>query len=110
MTVENKVILNGSVEAQRELQPAQLQAAQRLIDMVSTLQQRLQLTTPGYESILHQIHQTLAVDEALTHMLTEEQVGVIVSGLTRHKQVLLVEETTKKAGKKALSKTTAEDL
>lgn len=90
---------------------APLTNAEQIVSRISELQEALTKTTPGYERILQVIHTALSKDEALTHLLTEEQVGVIVSGLSRKKNVVIAAAAAKSTSKnKQLSKLTAEDL
>lgn len=111
-----KVSTTESVEAQ-QLPASQvtinapLTNAEQIVSRISELQEALTKTTPGYERILQVIHTALSKDEALTHLLTEEQVGVIVSGLARKKNVVIAAAAAKSSSKnKQLSKLTAEDL
>lgn len=81
---------------------------------IEELEQKLRNSAPGYESLLHTIHRQLAADESLVHMLTEEQIGVIVVGLTRRKNIVLAEPKKvgngRGAGGKSLKSLTLDDL
>lgn len=80
--------------------PAPLSAADQIVARISKLQEMLQVQSPGYESLLHEIHVTLFKDQALTHLLTEEQIGVIVAGLSKKKNIVIAAGMSK-AKKKA---------
>lgn len=80
--------------------PAPLSAADQIVARISKLQEMLQVQSPGYESLLHEIHVTLFKDQALTHLLTEEQIGVIVAGLSKKKNIVIATGMSK-AKKKA---------
>jgi hypothetical protein len=79
--------------------PQPLSNADQIIGMITNLQQQLQTSAPGYESLLHKIHRALATDEDLVHLLTEEQVGTIVAGLQKRKNIVINTEKAKSGGK-----------
>jgi hypothetical protein len=83
--------------------PTPLSAADQMVAKIAQLQEMLQQNAPGYEGLLHQLHVQLHKDEDLTHMLTEEQIGVIVAGLSKRKQVVISEAIKKKTSSKKLS-------
>lgn len=56
---------------------------------ISDLQAMLQQQAPGYENLLQQIHTILAKDPDLSHMLTDEQVGIVVSGLSKKTGIVI---------------------
>lgn len=76
--------------------------AEQVKQKIAELQQRLQTAAPGYESILHDIHKALAADEAVTLLLTDEEVGIICAGLSKKKNIVLAE-----SGGKSSSSTSA---
>lgn len=88
------------------------QISQKLAD----LQQQLQTQAPGYEGLLQRIHTDLIKDPDLAHLLTDEQVGVLVAGLSKKKNIVLVElsspkkRTTTADGKKSLKDVGIDDL
>lgn len=65
---------------------------QRIYD----LQEKLQTAAPGYESLLHNIHQALAKDPDAVHLLTDEEVGTICAGLSKRTGIVIAEEKAKK--------------
>lgn len=70
---------------------------------ISELRQALELRAPQYESLLHLIHQELRKDEEVVHLLSEEEIGTIVEGLSKKKNIVIVEEKqkSKKPGPKS---------
>lgn len=83
--------------------PVPLTAADQVVSMIEELKVQMQTQAPGYESMLHRIHTILSKDDNLAYLLTEEQIGVIVSGLSKKKNVVLASTTTKKKSMKNLS-------
>lgn len=85
--------------------------AEQLVNKINELQTSLQENSPGYESLLYTIHTNLAKDPDMVHLLTEEQIGVIVSGLSK-KKVITIATTERKAPstRAKLSQTKLEDI
>ena len=75
----------------------------QLRDKILSLRERLTTASPGWESHLHSIHKQLAEDESLSHMLTDEEVGIIVAGLSKRKGVVIAEQTKRSTSKKKIS-------
>lgn len=90
----------------------QLPEVDFILDRIAALKQSLQEQSPQYESILHIIHQRLSKDEAIVTLLSEEQIGIIVAGLSKKKGIVLATSGAKgkTAGGKALKALTADDL
>ena len=82
------------------------------LQKISDLDEKLRSNAPGYESLLHTIHRQLAADESLVHILDEEQVGTIVRGLTKRKNIVLAEpeKRGRGAGGKSLKNIGLDDL
>lgn len=74
------------------------------------LSQALEAEIPDYAHILHTIHKALSKDDELTHLLTDEEVGVLIKAMKLRKSVVLVEEKKSKSAKKALNQTTLDDI
>lgn len=88
---------------------------EQTVHRINELQTLLQAQAPSYENLLQQIHIILAKDPDMVHMLTNEQVGVIVSGLSRKTNIVLTTPAnpTKKqtlAGGKKLKDATLDDI
>lgn len=84
-------------------EPAPLPELDQLLAKISELQDKLRTNMPGYEGLLHTIHTALHKDEAMVHMLNEEQIGVIVAGLCKKKNVVIA-ESNKSKGKTTTGK------
>lgn len=85
------------------------------LQKLNELEEKLRAAAPGYETLLYTIHKQLSSDEQLLHILTDEQIGVIVAGLTKRKQIVLADIGKKatgntKVGGKKLKDFTVEDL
>lgn len=77
---------------------APLDNAASFQQQLTTLQEELQKQLPGYENSLHRIHRTLAEDPALLHILKPEDIGVVVAGLKKKTNTVIVEDMVKKRG------------
>lgn len=85
-----------------------LTQAEQIKGKVVELQVALSNSIPGYESLLHVIHRALLADEELTHLMTEEEIGIICQGLQKKTGVVITTAAVKKnmttgAGKKLSS-------
>jgi hypothetical protein len=88
-----------------------LSNAEQIIARIGDLQQLLQTANPGYESQLHMIHRALMADPDVIHILTPEQIGVIVQGLSKKKNVVIAtKEAKNKGGKGGLKNIGLSDL
>lgn len=81
-----------------------------IFSRIEKLEQALEAEIPEYASILHQIHKALSKDDELTHLLSDEQIGILIRSMKERKNVVLVEEKKAKSAKKPLSKTTLDDI
>lgn len=88
-----------------------LQQFDWVVGKVAKLQLELQQQLPGYENTLHEIHVTLFKDEEITHLLSEEQIGIICGALAKKKGMIIAEAVVKGKGKNAsLKQTTLDDI
>lgn len=81
--------------------------------LLTNLEQALVDKDPKMPNHLREIHKHLIQFEELSHLLTEEQIGVILSGQAAKLNVVLADETKKSKGKSsasALKGITADDL
>lgn len=80
---------------------------EQLLEKIATLQEQLEKKLPGYKDTLQAIHSNLRQNEDLVHILKPEDIGVIVAGLSKHKNVViaasLAKAKTPKEGKKQVS-------
>ena len=79
------------------------QIKEKIIHLYESLQARL----PNYEHLLHIIHTALLKSPDTVHLLSDEEIGIIVSGLSKKTGVILAEKQKKADAKK---KITLEDL
>lgn len=79
-------------------------------DRLATLQGLLEKNIPGYEELLRVIHRNLAADENLLHMLSDEEIGTIIGGLAKRKNIVIAESVTKGGGKAKKAPKTLEDF
>lgn len=96
-----------------ESQPHKLDIStegQIIFSRIEKLQKAMESEIPEYASILHVIHKALSKDAELTHLLSDEQIGILIKAMKLRKAVVLVEEKNKKLGKKPLSKLTLDDI
>lgn len=87
-----------------------LSGIERLSAKIAELQTQLQSNAPGYASLLHEIHTALAQDESLVHLLKEEEIGVVVSGLSKRKAIVIADAVKAKSTSKQLSRLSADDF
>lgn len=80
-----------------------------IVTKINTLQSLLQVAAPNYENLLREIHTNLASDADVVHLLSEEQIGVIVAGLSKKKGIVIAEVIAKKK-KASLKNTDVGDL
>jgi hypothetical protein len=76
---------------------------------IADLQEMLQKQLPGYESLLHTIHRNLSMDPETTQLLSDEEIGVIVAGLSKRTGIFITKVETEKKLKKG-GKITLDDL
>lgn len=79
-----------------------------LLPKLTALEQALLDRDPKMPTHLREIHKSLVQYEELSHLLTEEQIGIIVSAQCQQVSVTLAQET--KASKGSKKKVTADDL
>lgn len=87
-----------------------LSGIERLQVKINDLQSQLQVNAPGYAGLLHEIHRALAEDESLVHLLKEEEIGVIIAGLSKRKSIVIADAIKNKVTSKQLSKLGADDF
>lgn len=66
------------------------------------LQESLAAANPGYERQLHTIHTMLLKNQTLPTMLTAEEVGIVVRGLTKKANIIISEEKSKSKSLKSM--------
>lgn len=74
--------------------------ADQVRENIAKLQEALLTAHPTMPILLQQIHRQLKDDPALVTVISEEEIGVIVSGLSTHTGVLLQAAEKAKGSKK----------
>lgn len=81
----------------------QITNGDRVKQLITDLQAKMSQAQPGWESLLHLIHSTLQKDPDVVHLLKDEEIGVIVSGLQHRTGIVLaVEKSKPKKGEKII--------
>lgn len=75
-----------------------LTANEQILEKIATLQQQLEQKLPGYKDVLQQIHSALRQNEDLVHVLKPEDIGVILAGLSKHKNIVIAATLSKAKG------------
>jgi len=83
---------------------------EQLREKVGTLQTALLEAHPTMPVLLREIHQNLKQDEEIVTLLSEEEIGIIVQGLMKQTNTVILAGIAKKGTGKSLKKTTLEDL
>lgn len=78
-----------------------------LKEKIARLQESLQQALPDYSGLLFTIHQGLKKDANLVHLLTPQEVSVIVAGLEKRTNIII---TPEKIAKKSAKSLTLEDI
>lgn len=101
-------------ETEQKITPEALPALDYLKTKISELQGLLEKAAPGYEGLLFHIHKNLAENPDVNFLLSEEEVGTVVLGLSKKKGIVLAEAAKKSGNRtpsgKKLSDLTADDL
>lgn len=84
-----------------DIQTIDYDPAADLVARIADLQKAMEEKLPGFKDQLRTIHKMLKDHDVadLKHMLTDEQVGVIVRGLSQHTGVVIAESKVAKGGK-----------
>jgi hypothetical protein len=83
---------------------------EQLREKVLSLQTALLEANPTMPVLLREIHQNLKQDEEIVTILSEEEIGIIVQGLMKQTNTVILASVAKKGTGKALKKTTLEDI
>lgn len=75
------------------------------------LEQKLALNDPTFRNILKEIHENIRKQPELIYVLKDEEIAVIVSGLSKHTGIEIAAVKVKeKISKKAAANLTADDV
>jgi len=92
--------------------PADVSEFARLdvLDRISKLEATLLTQDPQIPVHLNKILKTLQEYEELVHLMDDAKITVLMAGMKKYRMVELVKEAQASKGKKALSKTTVDDI
>lgn len=80
-----------------------------VISRLTLIEEKMKVNDPEISTHLKTIWKELQQYEELSHLLTPEQIGVLMKGLQKHTAIQLVVETPSKSRKKGL-KPSVDDL
>ena len=83
--------------------------ADQISEQIASLQQALVTSNPGMPTMLRTIHQALLHDKDIVTVLTDEEIGVVVSGLMKQTNTVIATAATKKSTK-SLRNVSLDDL
>jgi len=83
---------------------------EQIQEKIATLGDMLEQQLPGFPTALRDIHKQLKADEEIVTLLSEEEIAIIVSGLSKQTKVHITEAATKAVRGKALKNITLADL
>lgn len=75
--------------------------AEQIHEKILKLKEMIDTQNPGMENWLRDIHQNLHKDESLVQVLSPEETGIIVSGLSQKAKTVIIEEAVAKKTSKA---------
>lgn len=81
-----------------------------IIDRLSKIEATLLTQDPQIPVHLNAILKTMQNYEELVHLMDDAKITVLMAGMKKHRMVQLVKEAQTSKGKKALSKTTVDDI
>ncbi len=84
--------------------------AQQVQENLAQMEEALLSDTPNIATLLRTIHQQLKKDPEIVTILSEEECGILVSGLKEHTAIEISTKALKKTGTKSLKATTTDDL
>jgi len=84
--------------------------AEQIRSNIAELQSALLAAHPQIPTLLRTIHKQLAADPAVVTILTEEEVGIIVSGLKRQTAVEIVTKSKPASKTSKIKSMTLDDL
>lgn len=86
------------VVIKKPISPTPLSACDQIVGRITQLQEMLRVNAPAYESQIFIIHKSLIDDPDVVHLLTDEQIGVIVSALAKKKNIVIATSEAKSKG------------
>lgn len=102
--VQHAAVVENSV-------PVATRADHPLVMELAELEQALKQQIPEFRTVLRDIHQKLRQDPELVTVMSDEEIGLIVSGLVLHTNTEIIAPKAAKAARAASkAKVTADDL
>ena len=89
---------------------ADMNLAEQLHEKVLNLQNQILANDPTLPVLLRTIHQQLKADPAMVTILSDEEVGIVVTGLMKHTKVEITAAVVGAAKKKSLKNIDLDDL
>ncbi len=83
---------------------------EQIQENILKLESMLQAQLPEFPKLLRDIHCQLKKDDALVTLLSEEEIAIIVSGLSKQTSVVITTAAAKKAKGKSVKSMTVDDL
>lgn len=71
-----------------------------VLERLSLVEERLKEADPMLGQHMTEIHKTLLANEELVHILTDQQIHVLMAGMQKYKSIQLVEAAAKKPAKR----------
>lgn len=105
--------VSGDLSPTQLTEPVTLQKASRnhpLVREMEELEAALEQNVPGFVTILRDIHKKLAEDPLTVTLLSLEERGTIVKGMTRHANVTIATKAVSKTGSRKKVAISASDL
>ena len=93
--------------------PVTLQKASRthpLVREMEELEAALEQNVPGFVTLLRDIHKKLAEDPLTVTLLSREEIGTIVKGMTRHANVTIATKAVKSSSRAKKAPVSVSDL
>jgi len=81
-----------------------------VLERMSLVEEKMAKADPEIGTHLRVIHKTLGEYEELAHLLSPEQIGVLMKGLQKHTGIQLVMEDQAKGSRGKSKKTTVDDI
>lgn len=81
-----------------------------VLGRLQSLETTLKTADPQIPVHLNQIHKTLLQYEELVHLLKDSEIKILMDAMQTYRRVELVKEAVSSRGKKALNKTTVDDI
>lgn len=83
---------------------------EQIQEKIAEIQTSLEASATGLPTLLRTVHSQLKKDPDLVTLLSDEECSILVRGLKEHTKIELACSAMKSAPKKALSRTTVDDL